>query len=125
LIKFSHRGNFGNAEKFLSNAKKAQYKSILEKYASSGVSALMAATPTDSGLTRDSWGYEIVKNSVGFKIIWTNSNIKEGVPIIILLQYGHGTRSGSFVEGRDIINPAIRPIFDKIADELWKEVSNL
>lgn len=85
----------------------------------------MQATPEDSGLTKNSWDYEIVQSRSGFRLYWTNSNLKDGLPVIILLQYGHGTRSGSFVQGRDIINPAIKPIFDTIADELWKEVINL
>jgi hypothetical protein len=125
LIKFTHRGSFDRTERFLKKAKTIQFKEILNRYAGEGVSALRAATPKDSGTTANSWNYEIVMRRSGFSIFWTNSNLNEGVPIAILIQYGHGTRSGSFVEGRDFINPAIRPTFDKIAENLWKEVTSL
>ncbi len=125
MIKFTHSGSFKNTEDFFQKVKKnPSYQTILDKYGRSGIDALQSATPTDSGLTRDSWGYEINKTRSGFSITWTNSNLKEGVPIAILIQYGHGTKSGSFVQGRDFINPAMKPIFDKLAEDLWKEVSN-
>lgn len=125
LISFRHRGNFNSLELFLNKAKNLNYRSILERYAIAGVQALSSATPKDTGETANSWGYEIVIQRSGFSIHWTNSNIVGTVPLVILLQYGHGTRSGSFVEGYDFINPAIRPIFDSIAENLWKEVTNL
>lgn len=96
----------------------------LEKYAQEGVAALSSATPVDSGLTAASWDYEIVKKKGAISIYWTNSNINAGVPIAVILQYGHGTNNGGYVQGRDYINPAIRPIFDKIAENAWKEVTS-
>ena len=95
---------------------------ILEKYAKEGVSALAAATPVDSGTTANSWSYEIQTNGESATIYWTNTNINKGVSIALILQYGHGTGTGGYVQGRDYINPAIRPIFDKIAEEAWSEV---
>lgn len=124
-IKFRHRGSFSKTEKFLVRAKDKNYQPILDKYGREGVEALRQATPEDSGQTANSWNFEIVTKRSGFSIHWTNSNIVDGVPIVILLQYGHGTRSGTFVEGRDFINPAMRPLFDKIAENLWKEVASL
>jgi len=125
LIRFRHRGSFDSMEKFLKNANKKDYRSIIERYAKEGTHVLSQATPKDSGITADSWNHEIVFRRTGFSIHWTNNHTVDGLPIVILLQYGHGTRSGSFVDGRDFINPAIRPIFDKIAENLWKEVTNL
>ena len=125
MITFTHRGDFGKTEKFLNGVKKIQFREILNRYGGEGVAALRSATPKDSGLTAESWDYEVVIRRSGFSIFWTNSNLNEGVPIAILIQYGHGTRSGSFVEGRDFINPAIKPTFDKIAENLWKEVTSL
>ena len=89
-----------------------------------GVSALESATPVDSGLTASSWDYEIHQSRNSAKIVWTNSNINQGVPIAIILQYGHGTRNGGYVQGRDYINPAIKPVFDRIAEGVWKEVTS-
>lgn len=123
-VRFIQRGNFKNTEDFFKRVKNPNYRTVLDKYGRAGVDALEAATPVDRGMTRDSWDYEIVKTKSGFSINWINSNLKEGVPIAILIQYGHGTSSGSFVEGRDFINPAMKPIFYKLASDLWKEVSN-
>lgn len=125
MITFKHRGNFNNSEKFLSGVKKKNYRAILEKYAREGLLALRSATPKDTGETANSWDFEIITKRNGFSISWTNSNLVEGVPVVILLQYGHGTRGGTFVEGRDFINPAMRPIFDQISENLWKEVTSL
>ena len=97
----------------------------LDKNGREGVAALASATPVDSGLTASSWYYEIVNRIGSAKITFYNSNIQNGVPIAIILQYGHGTRNGGWVQGRDYINPAIQPIFDKIANEAWKEVTKL
>ena len=97
---------------------------ILDKYGAMGVSALAAATPMDSGLTANSWGYEISVGKEGATIYWTNTNQNNGVYIAVILQYGHGTGTGGYVQGRDYINPAIRPVFDKIAEEAWMEVVN-
>lgn len=124
-IKFTHRGSFDNSERFLKLAKKKNYRATLEKYANEGVKLLASSTPKDSGLTANSWAYEIDTSAKGISITWTNSNLVDGIPVAILLQYGHGTRNGSFVEGRDYINPAMRPLFDKISENLWKEVTSL
>jgi hypothetical protein len=123
MIVVKHRGNFNKTEKFLRQATKLNYRQILEKYGQRGVDALASATPIDSGLTASSWGYEIHSSGSSFSISWTNSNVVDGVPIAIILQYGHATGSGGFVQGRDYINPAIQPIFDQLATEAWKEVT--
>jgi hypothetical protein len=94
----------------------------LKKYGEDGVKALADATPKDSGKTAASWSYEVEKSKGSYTIAWTNSNINDGVPIAVILQYGHGTRNGGYVQGRDYINPAIRPIFDQIAEDAWREV---
>lgn len=123
MIKFTHKGNFKNTEKFLKKAYGRDYYSVLEQYAKQGVAALAANTPVDSGVTAGSWGYEIHISKGSVKIHWTNDSFEDGVPIAILLQYGHATRNGGYVQGRDYINPAIQPIFDKMAEELWREVT--
>lgn len=124
MIKFKQRGNFNNTERFFKRAQKMDFFRNLEKYAREGVTALASATPVDSGTTAASWGYEIQKRHGKVSIYWTNSNINNGVPIAVILQYGHGTNNGRYVQGRDYINPAIRPIFDKIAENAWKEVTS-
>lgn len=125
MIKYILRGSFKNSEKFFEGIKKLlpqKINSILNKYGRQGVAALQSVTPKDSGTTSDSWSYSLIPMG----IVWSNSNAtNEGTPIAILLQYGHGTRNGGYVQGRDYINPAIRPIFDEIADACWKEVENL
>lgn len=125
MIVVKQSGNFKHLESFLKKAKHTNIVHVLAKYAQEGVNVLAASTPYDSGLTANSWGYEIVASRSSYHIYWTNSNIQNGVPIAILLQYGHGTGTGGYVQGRDYINPAMRPIFDKIANEAWKEVSKL
>lgn len=124
MIKFKQRGNFNNTERFFKKAQKMDFFKNLEKYARAGVAALASATPVDSGNTANSWDYEIVKEKGHISIYWTNSNINDGVPIAVILQYGHGTNGGGYVQGRDYINPAIQPIFDQIADAAWKEVTS-
>lgn len=111
--------------KFLKRIKELRIESILRKYGEEGVSALMAATPVDTGKTASMWGYEIEKTSSGWTINWTNSNINNYVNIAVILQYGHGTGTGGYVAGRDYINPAMAPIFDKLADEAWNEVTKV
>ena len=127
-ITFTHKGNFNNLETFLAKAVhvKPVVRRILHKYGKLGVEALKEATPKDTGKTADSWMYEIVEESNGnLKIVWHNTNIANGwVPVAILLQYGHATGNGGYVQGRDYINPAIESIFHKLADEAWKEVSH-
>ena len=125
MIVLTQSGNFNNTERFLNGAKKLDIKRILESYGREGVRALASATPVDSGLTADSWGFRVTISKGSFSIVWTNSNVVKGVPIAIILQYGHGTGTGGYVQGRDYINPAIQPIFQKIADSVWLEVRNL
>lgn len=122
-IVFKHKGNLKKTIKFLERMVKEEYLNNLDKYGREGVDALSSATPVDTGKTAASWDYRIEKTNSGTKIIWTNSNVNNGVNIAIILQYGHGTNHGGYVQGRDYINPAIRPIFDKIADNAWKEVT--
>ena len=125
MITFSHKGDFSKTIKFLERAKKAIQLNDLDKYGQEGVAALASATPVDSGLTASSWHYTISNKNESITISFSNSNIQNGVPIAIILQYGHGTRNGGWVQGRDYINPAIQPIFDKIAEEAWKGVTKL
>lgn len=125
MISFRQKGDFSKLTGFLEKAKEVVKIGDLNKYGQEGVAALASATPKDTGLTADSWYYEIVRSSGNVKIIWKNSNIQNGVPIAIILQYGHGTKNGGYVQGRDYINPAIKPVFDKIARESWKEVTSL
>ena len=123
MIKVTHKGSFKNVEAFLQRMKKREQFAALEKYGSSGVRALAAATPVDSSETANSWYYEIVDRPGYFSIQWLNSNMEDGISIAAIIQYGHATRNGSWVEGRDYINPAMRPIFDQIANDMWKEVT--
>ena len=125
MITFKQTGNFNNTEQFLNRASKLDFQRILQKYATAGVNALASATPVDSGLTADSWGYEIKTSGSSCSILFTNSHVVDGVPIAIIIQYGHGTRNGGYVQGRDYINPAIQPIFDEIANNAWREVTKL
>lgn len=124
-ITLTSKGDFSKTKKSLNNMKKFKMNTILERYGRQGVSALSSATPVDSGLTANSWSYEVVTRGEKATIYWTNSNVNKGVNIAIILQYGHGTRNGGYVAGRDYINPAIRPVFDQIANEAWKEVTKL
>lgn len=123
MISFKHTGDFSKTTKFLERAKRGDYLKVLDKYGKEGVKALSSATPVDSGTTANSWSYKIEKGNSSAKISFLNSNVNKGVPIAIILQYGHGTRNGGYVQGRDYINPAIQPIFDQIANEAWKEVT--
>ena len=123
MITFKHRGDFKNTEKFFSKVKSANFKQVLKTYAEIGLSALREATPIDSGLTADSWGYDIRVTRFGYSIQWTNSNVVNNLSIAILIQYGHGTQNGAFISGRDFINPALKPVFDDIANKLWREVT--
>lgn len=122
IIVFRQKGNFKNTEVFLKRASKFNIDAILDRYGKEGVSALSVATPKDTGETANSWYYKVNKGKDIITITWSNSHIVNGVPIAIILQYGHATRNGGYVEGRDYINPAIRPIFDRIANRAWEEV---
>ena len=125
MISFRHQGDFSKLTSFLEKAKQAVKIGDLDKYGREGVNALESVTPVDTGLTAKSWSYKIENKSGSVTLSFHNSNIQNGVPIAIILQYGHGTRNGGWVEGRDYINPAIQPIFDKIADNAWREVTKL
>ena len=125
MVTFRQKGDFSKATRFLEKAKELVHLGDLDKYGRAGVAALASATPVDSGLTASSWYYEIKNQNGVASISFLNSNIQDGVPIAIILQYGHGTGTGGWVEGRDYINPAIQPIFDQIANQAWEEVKRL
>lgn len=124
MFSIRQRGNFNKTEKFLKKSLGKNWHSILEKYGQLGVDSLSAATPVDSGMTASSWTYEIIQNESSMSIVWSNLNVVDGVNIAVILQYGHATKSGGWVEGTDYINPALKPVFDKLANDAWKEVSN-
>lgn len=117
-------GDLRNTERFLTNAAKLDYRSILVASAEQGVKALAAATPRDSNLAANSWGYKISGGRGVVTITWYNTDVETGFPVAIMLQYGYGTGTGGYVQGRDYINPAMRPIFDQIAQRVWKAVSS-
>lgn len=125
MISFRQKGDFSKLTRYLERVKESVRLGILDKYGHDGVAALSSATPVESGLTASSWYYEIEHSKGSATITFYNSNINEGVPIAIILQYGHGTGTGGWVQGRDYINPAIQPVFDRLADEAWKEVTKL
>jgi len=119
------KGDFTKANTYFGKLKKAIRVNDLEKYGEAGVAALSSATPVDSGLAASSWYYRIERKTDSIRIIFLNSDIENGFPVAIMLQFGHGTGTGGWVEGRDYINPAIQPIFDEIADAAWREVTRL
>ena len=123
MITFEQKGDFRNSDRFLKRMSKFDFANVLKNVAQTGVERLAAATPVDSGLTANSWGYEIKRSRSSFEITWTNSHIVNGFPVAIGLQYGHGTGTGGYVRGRDYINPTMRPIFEKILADLWTEVT--
>lgn len=125
MIGFRHKGDLSKTTNFLRNMKQRNFVNLLEKYGREGVAALASATPVNTGLTASSWDYKIEQKKDSISLIFTNSNIQNGIPIAIILQYGHGTRNGGWVEGRDYINPAIQPIFDNIVKQAWGEVTKL
>ena len=125
MITFRQKGDFSKITRYFERAKEKLRLGDLDKYGRAGVAALASATPIDTGLTASSWYYEIENTKETVEISFHNSNIQNGVPIAIILQYGHGTGTGGWVEGRDYINPAIQPIFDDIANEAWREVTKL
>lgn len=124
MIIVRHRGDFKKTKNFLDRMKERSYLKNLEKYAQEGVAALSAATPVDTGKTANSWTYEIEHTDIRYAIYWINTNENKGVNIALILQTGHGTGSGGYVQGIDYINPAMKPILQKIADEAWKEVTS-
>lgn len=125
MISFRQKGDFSKLTSYLERVREAAKIGTLDRYGREGVAALKSATPVDSGKTAESWYYEITRTSSSVSIVFNNSNINDGVPIAIVLQMGHGTGTGGWVQGRDYINPAIQPVFDKIANDAWKEVSKL
>lgn len=125
MIKIRQKGDFSKLTRYLERVNKAAKISDLDKYGREGVAALASATPVDSGKTASSWNYNIEYKNGSVTITFNNTNINKGVPIAIILQYGHGTRNGGWVQGRDYINPAIQPIFDRIAEDAWREVTRL
>lgn len=122
IIVFRQKGNFEKTTKFLKGVRTGKLDAILDQYGQKGVEALAKATPKDTGKTAASWYYTIHRGKDSITLTWSNTNIVDGVPIAVILQYGHGTRNGGYVEGTDYINPALKPIFDEIADRAWEEV---
>ena len=125
MISFRQKGDFSNLSSYLERVKEKVKLGDLDKYGRAGVAALASATPVDSGQTANSWYYEIERQNGSVSIVFNNSNVNKGVPIAIILQYGHGTGTGGWIQGRDYINPAIQPIFDEIANNAWKEVTKV
>lgn len=123
-MSFDSTGSFAKTESFFRTVSKMDILGVLNSCGQDGVSALSRATPQDSGLTSRSWDYEIVQSGDGYNLIWTNNNIENGFPVAIMLQYGHGTKGGGYIQGQDYINPAIKPILDSIVDRLWKAVTS-
>lgn len=124
MISVKHSGDFRKIERFLKKNQNISFNRYLKMYAQKGVEALAAATPKDTGLTADSWSYKIIKDENTTSIVWTNSNVVDGwYNVALMIQYGHGTATGVYVEGIDYINPALRSIFDELAEEIWKEVT--
>ncbi len=125
MISFRQKGNFSKLSGFLERTKEVVHMGNLDKYGKDGVAALSAATPKDTGKTASSWKYEIVRTKGSVAITFSNTNIQNGVPIAIILQYGHASRNGHWIEGIDYINPAIKPLFQKIENEAWEEVTKV
>lgn len=123
-ITFTTSGDFRNMEKFLTNVQKIDIPGILASCGQEGVNALAQATPVETGLAAHSWSYEVSGSGGNYEIAWINGDVENGFHVVIALQYGHGTGTGGFVPGRDFINPAIRPVFDRIADRFWKAVTS-
>lgn len=124
MVKLNCSGNFRKTNSFFEKMLEIGKLGILDQYGRKGVLALKNNTPKDSGLVAQSWDYKITRENGSATITWTNSDVEGGCNIAILIQYGHGTKNGGFVQGRDFINPAIRPIFDDMANAVWEEVSN-
>ena len=122
MISFSHKGDFAKTFNFLNSSKKLNIDNILSNYGKQGVDLLAKNTPVDSGKTAQSWNYRIEHKNGKTSLIWYNTNEVNGVNIAVILQYGHGTKNGGYISGRDYINPVIQPLFDKISENIWKEV---
>lgn len=124
MITFESTGDFKKTTSFFERMMKGDIFDQVERFAREGVAALAAATPQDTGLTAQLWGYKIVKTPINFSIIFTNTHVDDGVPIAVILQYGHGTGTGGYVDGIDYINPALKPVFDRITENVWKAVTS-
>jgi len=122
VISFSHSGSFDRTIAWLRKLQKLRLDQLVKAEAEKGVRALASATPKDSGLAASSWGYQIKQTTTSLTITWTNSDVENGYPVAVMIQYGHGTGTGGYVQGIDYINPAMRPIFDQIAKTVWKAV---
>ena len=125
MISFRQKGDFSKLNRYFERVKESAKIGVLDKYGREGVAALVSATPVETGKTASSWYYEIKRQNGSVSLEFKNSNVKDGVPIAVIIQYGHGTGTGGWVQGRDYINPAIQPIFDKIANSAWKEVTKI
>lgn len=125
MIRIKQKGDFKKVDKYFNELKKNKEFIFLAKYGIQGVTALTLNTPVDTGLTASSWTFDIIRENHNVKIVFENRNVQDGYNIALLLQYGHGTRNGGYVVGRDYINPVIQPLFDKMAEEAWKEVKSL
>ena len=124
MIRVKVKGGFTRLESFLNRMTAGGYfQRVLDTYGRRGVEALSSATPVRSGETAASWTYEIESDGSGAKIVWSNNNTNDGVNIALILQMGHGTGTGGYVEGIDYINPALKPVFDGFAEDLWREVT--
>lgn len=123
MISATSSGFFDQTEAWLKRLAKGDLFQQLGQYGAEGVAALASATPVDSGLTASSWTYEVIQDGHSWSLVWGNTNIVDGRPVAILLQYGHGTGTGGYVQGQDYINPALQPIFDRIASDMWKAVT--
>jgi hypothetical protein len=123
-LEFTSSGDFSNTDRLLASLGKLDISSVLHSFGQQGVDALARATPVESGLTAASWDFEVTQTSSKWTITWLNHHVNQGVPIAVILEYGHGTGTGGYVQGRDYINPAMRPIFDQIAQQAWKAVTS-
>lgn len=123
-VTLTSKGDFRKTQKFLDAMKRREYLKALDSLGTAGVQALASATPVESGATAAAWSYEIKASGSGAEIAWFNRNTNGTVNIAIILQYGHGTGTGGYVAGRDYINPAIKPVMDKIAEEVWRVVTS-
>ena len=123
MIRIRQKGDFSRAIRYMKNAQSATSRIDLDKYGREGVAALASATPVDTGRTANSWEYRVTRDGGSFKLSFINTNIQNGVPIAIILQYGHGTRNGCWVQGIDYINPSLQPVLDRLANDIWREVT--
>ena len=125
MIKIKCTGDFKNTTKFLERARKLSIQQIMDRYGKEGVKALTAATPVNTGETASKWGYKVSTGKGSSSVTWTNDAINDGIPIVILIQYGHGTKNGGYVSGVDFINPAIKGVMTNLADSIWEEVTKI